>query len=102
MPLQVHRRAGEACPRCGTTIEAVHFKDYVMCYCPAEQTGGRGVKDRRLSPLLKGGRSPASCPTVSCCSGGSSATPPSPPGASRSEERRVGEECRFRGAPCHS
>ena len=53
MPLQVHRRAGEPCPRCGTTIEAVHFKDYVMCYCPKEQTGGRVLKDRRLSRLLK-------------------------------------------------
>jgi formamidopyrimidine-DNA glycosylase len=53
MPLKVHRRQGEACPRCGTTIEAVHFKDYVMCYCPTEQTGGRVLKDRRLSRLLK-------------------------------------------------
>ena len=53
MPLRVHRRAGEPCPRCGATIEAVHFRDYVMCYCPAEQTGGRVLKDRRLSRLLK-------------------------------------------------
>ena len=53
MPLQVHRRGGEPCPRCGTTIEAIHFKDYVMCYCPQEQTGGRVLKDRRLSRLLK-------------------------------------------------
>jgi formamidopyrimidine-DNA glycosylase len=53
MPLQVHRRAGEACPRCGTRIEAIHFKDYVMCYCPEEQTNGRVLKDRRLSRLLK-------------------------------------------------
>ncbi len=53
MPLQVHRRAGEDCPRCGTSIEAIHFKDYVMCYCPEEQTGGRVLKDRRLSRLLK-------------------------------------------------
>jgi formamidopyrimidine-DNA glycosylase len=53
MPLQVHRRAGEECPRCGTRIEAIHFKDYVMCYCPEEQTGGRILKDRRLSRLLK-------------------------------------------------
>jgi formamidopyrimidine-DNA glycosylase len=53
MPLEVHRRAGEPCPRCGTTIEAVHFKDYVMCYCPKEQTAGRVLKDRRLSRLLK-------------------------------------------------
>ena len=53
MPLLVHRRSGEACPRCGATIEAIHFKDYVLCYCPEEQTGGRVLKDRRLSRLLK-------------------------------------------------
>jgi formamidopyrimidine-DNA glycosylase len=53
MPLKVHRHQGEPCPRCGTTIEAVFFKDYVMCYCPQEQTGGRVLKDRRLSRLLK-------------------------------------------------
>jgi formamidopyrimidine-DNA glycosylase len=53
MPLEVHRRSGEPCPRCGARIEAVHFKDYVMCYCPQEQTEGRVLKDRRLSRLLK-------------------------------------------------
>jgi formamidopyrimidine-DNA glycosylase len=53
MPLEVHRRQGEPCPRCGTTLEAVHYEDYVMCYCPACQTEGRILKDRRLSRLLK-------------------------------------------------
>ena len=53
MPLAVHRRAGELCPRCGTRIEAIHYRDYVLCYCPEEQTGGRVLKDRRLSRLLK-------------------------------------------------
>ena len=53
MPLKVHRHTGEPCPRCGTTLEAVHFRDYVTTYCPAEQTGGRVLKDRRLSKLLK-------------------------------------------------
>ena len=53
LPLKVHRRNGESCPRCGATIEAVHYEDYVMCYCPKEQTGGRVLKDRRLSRLLK-------------------------------------------------
>jgi len=53
MPLQVHRRQGEDCPRCGTRLEAVFFKDYVMSYCPQEQTGGRVLKDRRLSRLLR-------------------------------------------------
>jgi formamidopyrimidine-DNA glycosylase len=53
MPLMVHRRQGEPCPRCGTTLEAVHYEDYVMTYCPACQTEGRVLKDRRLSRLLK-------------------------------------------------
>jgi formamidopyrimidine-DNA glycosylase len=53
MPLQVHRHHGEPCPRCGTTLEAVHYEDYVMSYCPSCQTGGRVLKDRRLSRLLK-------------------------------------------------
>jgi formamidopyrimidine-DNA glycosylase len=53
LPLQVHRHQGEPCPRCGTTIEAVHYESYVMCYCPQDQTGGRVLKDRRLSRLLK-------------------------------------------------
>lgn len=53
LPLQVHRHQGEPCPRCGATIEAVHYEDYVLCYCPQEQTGGRVLKDRRLSRLLK-------------------------------------------------
>jgi formamidopyrimidine-DNA glycosylase len=53
MPLKVHARQGQECPRCGATLEAVFFKDYVTTYCPAEQTGGRVLKDRRLSRLLK-------------------------------------------------
>jgi formamidopyrimidine-DNA glycosylase len=53
MPLTVHRRNGEPCPRCGDTLEAVFYEDYVMCYCPTCQTEGRLLKDRRLSRLLK-------------------------------------------------
>lgn len=53
MPLKVHRHEGEPCPRCATTLEAVHFEDYVIAYCPSCQTGGRTLKDRRLSRLLK-------------------------------------------------
>jgi formamidopyrimidine-DNA glycosylase len=53
MPLQVHKREGEPCPRCGTTIEAVFFSEHQTNYCPKEQTGGRILKDRRLSRLLK-------------------------------------------------
>jgi formamidopyrimidine-DNA glycosylase len=53
MPLTVHRHNGEPCPRCGDTLEAVFYEDYVMCYCPTCQTEGKLLKDRRLSRLLK-------------------------------------------------
>ena len=53
MPLTVHGKQGEACPRCGTRLEAVFFEDYVVAYCPHCQTGGKPLKDRRLSRLLK-------------------------------------------------
>jgi formamidopyrimidine-DNA glycosylase len=53
MPLRIHKREGEPCPRCGTTIEAVYFSEHQTNYCPKEQTEGRVLKDRRLSRLLK-------------------------------------------------
>jgi formamidopyrimidine-DNA glycosylase len=53
MPLRVHRQQGEPCPRCAATLQAVHFEDYVIAYCPACQTDGRVLKDRRLSRLLR-------------------------------------------------
>lgn len=53
MPLTVHGRQGQPCPRCGTTLEAVFFEDYVVAYCPHCQTGDKHLKDRRLSRLLK-------------------------------------------------
>jgi formamidopyrimidine-DNA glycosylase len=53
MPLQVHARQGSPCPRCGTTLEAVFFAEHTTTYCPQEQTGGKVLKDRRLSRLLK-------------------------------------------------
>jgi formamidopyrimidine-DNA glycosylase len=53
MPLAVHRRQGSPCPRCGSTLEAVHFKEHLTTYCPVDQTGGRVLMDRRLSRLLK-------------------------------------------------
>jgi formamidopyrimidine-DNA glycosylase len=53
MPLRIHRHQGEPCPRCATTLQAVHFEDYVIAYCPTCQTDGRTLKDRRLSRLLR-------------------------------------------------
>jgi formamidopyrimidine-DNA glycosylase len=52
-PLRIHKHEGEPCPRCGTTLEAVYFAEHQTTYCPEEQTGGRVLKDRRLSRLLK-------------------------------------------------
>jgi formamidopyrimidine-DNA glycosylase len=53
MPLRVHRHEGEPCPRCGSTLKSVHFEDYTIAYCPACQTEGRVLKDRRMSRLLR-------------------------------------------------
>jgi len=53
MPLLIHRHEGEPCPRCETTLRAVHFEDYVIAYCPHCQTEDRVLKDRRLSRLLR-------------------------------------------------
>ena len=53
MPLKVHRHEGEPSLRCGATLRPVHFEDHVIVYCPACQTQGRTLKDRRLSRLLK-------------------------------------------------
>ena len=49
----VHDRAGARCPRCGTSIARVSFSDHDLFYCPGCQTGGKPLKDRRLSKLLK-------------------------------------------------
>lgn len=49
----VHGRAGQPCPRCGETLRRVAYDSYEIDYCPACQTGGRVLADRRLSRLLK-------------------------------------------------
>jgi len=50
---RVHDRLGEPCHVCGTPIERVDFEEHTIYYCPACQTGGRVLKDRRLSRLLR-------------------------------------------------
>jgi formamidopyrimidine-DNA glycosylase len=49
----VHDRLGKDCPQCGTKIERVDFEEHTIYYCPSCQTGGRTLKDRRLSRLLR-------------------------------------------------
>ncbi|MGZ4378321.1 MAG: zinc finger domain-containing protein, partial [Gaiellaceae bacterium] len=50
---RVHNRLGQPCAVCGTPIARVDFEEHTIYYCPACQTGGRVLKDRRLSRLLK-------------------------------------------------
>ena len=49
----VHRRLGEPCPRCGEPLRQVDYDEHTVFYCAACQTGGRILKDRRLSRLLR-------------------------------------------------
>jgi formamidopyrimidine-DNA glycosylase len=50
---KVHNRLGEPCPNCATPIARVDFEEHTIFYCPECQTGGRVLKDRRLSRLLR-------------------------------------------------
>ena len=49
----MHNRLGEACAVCADTIRRVDFEEHTIYYCPTCQTGGRELKDRRLSRLLR-------------------------------------------------
>ena len=50
---RIHNRLGEPCPECGTPIARVDYEEHTIYYCPSCQTGGRVLKDRRLSRLLR-------------------------------------------------
>jgi formamidopyrimidine-DNA glycosylase len=50
---RVHNRLGEPCHVCGTPLARVDFEQHTIFYCPTCQTGGRLLKDRRLSRLLR-------------------------------------------------
>jgi formamidopyrimidine-DNA glycosylase len=50
---RIHNRLGEPCPDCATPIARVDFEEHTIYYCPSCQTGGRVLKDRRLSRLLR-------------------------------------------------
>jgi formamidopyrimidine-DNA glycosylase len=50
---RVHNHLGEPCPECGTPIARVDYEEHTVYYCPSCQTGGRLLKDRRLSRLLR-------------------------------------------------
>jgi formamidopyrimidine-DNA glycosylase len=50
---RVHNKLHEPCYVCATPIERVDFDEHTVYYCPQCQTGGRVLKDRRLSRLLR-------------------------------------------------
>jgi formamidopyrimidine-DNA glycosylase len=50
---RVHDKLGAPCHVCGAPIARVDFEEHTIYYCPDCQTGGRTLKDRRLSRLLR-------------------------------------------------
>jgi formamidopyrimidine-DNA glycosylase len=50
---RVHNKLGAPCERCGTPLARVDYDEHTIFYCSTCQTGGRVLKDRRLSRLLK-------------------------------------------------
>ena len=50
---EVHGRWGSPCPRCGSTLKRISYESHEVSYCPACQTGGKTLADRRRSRLLK-------------------------------------------------
>ena len=51
--MAVHGKYGEPCPVCGHNVARIVYADRETNYCPHCQTGGKVLKDRALSRLLK-------------------------------------------------
>ena len=51
--MAVHGKAKQPCPVCATPVQRIAYADNECNYCPTCQTGGRTLKDRRMSRLLK-------------------------------------------------
>jgi len=49
----VHNRHGTPCPTCGDGLRRVSYESYEVTYCPACQTGGKVLADRRMSRLVR-------------------------------------------------
>ena len=56
MPLQIHRHEGEPCPRCATTLRAVHFEDYVDRLLPHLPDRGPGAEGPAAFAAVEVGR----------------------------------------------
>lgn len=51
--MKAHGRHGRPCPVCGMRIQRIVYGEHETNYCPGCQTGGRLLKDRALSRLLR-------------------------------------------------
>jgi len=49
----IHGRYGYPCPRCGGDLRRVSYESHEVAYCPACQTGGKILADRRMSRLVR-------------------------------------------------
>ena len=49
----VHGKFGQPCPKCGEELRRVSYESYEVTYCPACQTKGKVLADRRMSRLLR-------------------------------------------------
>lgn len=49
----IHGRHGYPCPRCGADLRRVSYEGYEVTYCPACQTKGKVLADRRMSRLIR-------------------------------------------------
>ena len=49
----VHGKYGTSCPRCGDDLRRISYESHEVTYCPACQTGGKVLADRRLSRLIR-------------------------------------------------
>ncbi len=50
---RVHNKLNEPCYVCAAPIARVDYEEHTVYYCPDCQTGGRVLKDRRMSRLLR-------------------------------------------------
>lgn len=50
---RIHNRHGLPCPECTTPMRRVSYESHEITYCPACQTGGKILADRRMSRLVK-------------------------------------------------
>lgn len=49
----VHGKAGLPCPTCGADLHRISYESHEVVYCPACQTNGKVLADRRTSKFLK-------------------------------------------------